>query len=60
MTVGSEWPELDRGYKLGSQDTPYKLALSIFKIKSQIDKLKSNMAWVPSLNAKISILVIVG
>ena len=37
-TVGSEWPELDWGYKLG---------LSTFEIKSQIDRLKSNMAWVP-------------
>ena len=38
ITVGSEWPELDRGYKLGSQDTPYKLGLSAFEIKSQIDR----------------------
>ena len=32
MTVGSQMPELDRGlfcppYKLGSQNTPYKLEL---------------------------------
>ena len=32
MTVGSQMPELDRGvlptpYKLGSQNTPYKLGL---------------------------------
>ena len=40
MTVESEMPELDWGYKnkLGSQDLPYKLGLSIFKIKSQIDR----------------------
>ena len=39
MTVGSEMPELDRGCKLGSQDTtPYKVGLSISEIKSQIDR----------------------
>ena len=34
MTVGSQMPELDRGaflppYKIGSQNTPYKLGLII-------------------------------
>ena len=37
MTIGSQMPELDRGdflspppYKIGSQNTPYKLGLSNF------------------------------
>ena len=63
MTVGSQMPELDWGeapppYKLGSQNTPYKLGLT-FKVKYLMqspEKLKPTL--INSMSRRLPKLVL--
>ena len=58
MTVGSQMPELDRGgfplpYKIGSQNTPYKLGLkSNFKCKYWFIFASFNVFYFPLSSVK--------